>query len=183
MKELAMQTLATRPVAPDIELARLESDLARRWPQLQPAIVLDWSEELRLILDGDTPWVFGPAERDPMRGRDGRALIPRRQRAQLAEIASWGVPFQRISIAHEAHQPGPLGEHPPTRPGAPCTISDDVARRLVGRPPVPPGLSRVARVGRTLERLLDPIVFGVITPTEPRPGEVSLWFPLAAWRW
>ncbi len=38
-------------------------------------------------------------------------------------------------------------------------------------------------VRRGLDVLLDPIVFGVVTPTTPRPGEPSLWFPLVGWWW
>ena len=30
--------------------------------------------------------------------------------------------------------------------------------------------------------VLDPIIFGVIAPTPPRPAK-CLWYPLVAWRW
>jgi hypothetical protein len=61
--------------------------------------------------------------------------------------------------------------------------------------PAHPGLTRAARrlesLGRAgtvsasaaVERLLDPIIFGVVAPSRPTPGTPSLWYPLVAWRW
>jgi hypothetical protein len=139
--------------------------------------------------------LVGPAERDPVRTRAGRAIIPRGQRAQLERIRSTGVRFDRVAIAHELN---PAGRVRPLLPlleqtARPCL--DNIARLVVGRTPPHPGVERAARaldnvlgdalatVGQSLEALLDPIVFGVVAPGGPRDGEPSLWYPLVAWRW
>jgi hypothetical protein len=77
----------------------------------------------------------------------------------------------------------------------PRTCTDAVAGAVVGPPPPHPvvrragrmldGLVRrttVAAVG-TAERLLDPILFGIIGLPGTTDGDLALWFPIAAWTW
>ncbi|MDF3049697.1 MAG: hypothetical protein K0R87_1335 [Pseudonocardia sp.] len=103
-----MLALKTRPEEMDVELARLDAELTERWAELPRPIVVEWSEAPVLTLDRGTPWLVGPAERDPVRTRTGRAIIPREQRAQLERIRSTGVRFDRVAIAHELDPAGPV---------------------------------------------------------------------------
>ena len=190
-----MLALKTRPEEMNVELAMLDAELTRKWAELPRPIVVEWSEAPVLTLDRGTPWLVGPAERDPVRSRRGHAIIPREQRAQLERIRSTGVRFDRVAIAHELDPAGPVRSLLPLleRGARPC--SDNIARLVVGRTPPHPGVERAARaldnalggavatVRQSLDALLDPIVFGVVAPGGPRAGEPSLWYPLVAWRW
>ena len=190
-----MLALKTRPEEMDVELAMLDAELTRKWAELPRPIVVEWSEAPVLTLDRGTPWLVGPAERDPVRSRRGHAIIPREQRAQLQRIQSTGVRFDRVAIAHELDPAGPVRPLLSLleRGARPC--SDNIARLVVGRTPPHPGVERAARaldnalggavatVRQSLDALLDPIVFGVVAPAGPRAGEPSLWYPLVAWRW
>jgi hypothetical protein len=168
-----------------------------RWPSLPNPLSLEWTETPLVSLDASgVPWVIGPAERDPLRSTRGRTAIPHKQRASLKRIAEWGVPFQRIAIAHELDTEGPVKDLLPALRKAPRTCTDEIARALVGGVPAHPGTSRAIRILespiraaastvpiRILGSVLDPIVFGIIAPTAPRHGEPCLWYPLVAWRW
>lgn len=185
----------TRREERDVELARLDAELTGRWTELPRPIVVEWSEAPILTLDRGRPWLFGPAERDPLRNHAGHAIMPRRQRAQLERIRSTGVRFDRIAIAHELDPTGPVRPLLPLLQRGPRPCTDNVARLLVGRTPPHSTTGRAARAldailsgavapaRQTLETLLDPIVFGVVAPARPRAGKPSLWYPLVAWRW
>lgn len=186
------QELTTRA-----ELENLGDHIQRRWPKLLDPVMLEWSDDPVVALDrSGVPWVFGPVERDPLRGSHGSTVVPRQQLAQLEEITAWGVPFQRLAIAHEVDPEGPVLQLRPMLETGSLTCTDKDARALVGDIPAHPGVTRVVRlldgvVGRTtsevaaqvMNLVLDPIIFGVIAPTPPRHGRVCLWYPLVAWRW
>jgi hypothetical protein len=184
-----------RPDA-DLGLARVAEDLNRRWSDLPVPITMPFSEEPVVIMDRDAPWLVAPAERDPLRDHDGRIALPRRPRGRLMAIAQRGIPFQRIVIAHELDPHSrPVEELRPALRLGPITHTDEQARRLVGPAPPHPGVRRAVDIldrlvdgasgaaGRTLDAVLDPIVFGVIAATTPSHGEPALFYPLDAWRW
>ena len=191
-----MLTLS-RTVDDHPELVELAADLARdHGDLLQQPIVMTWSETATAALDRrDRAWVFGPAERDPLRDHRGRVPVPRAARARLQELAASGLPFQRVALAHELDPAGPVRELLPALRNGSLVCSEATARRLVGPPPPHPGVSRAARVldaivgggasaaVRLVDTLLDPIVFGVVGVRTPHPGDATLWFPLVVWRW
>jgi hypothetical protein len=178
------------------ELAQLVAGVRRNWPQLPSPIALEWSDRPVVALDRGVPWLYGPVDRDPLMGQGGPAVLPRRQRKQLEEVAASGPRFDAVAVAHELDPDGPVRSLLPLlRNGArPCT--DEVARELVGPAPAHPGVVRAARLldslfggaalaaaTGALDVLLDPIVFGVLAPAPLVPGTPSMWFPLAVWRW
>jgi hypothetical protein len=192
----------SRPNAPErrarAELANLGTYLQWVWPVLPAPMTLEWSDSLVVALDQGRPWIYGPVERDPLRGSRGGSVLPQRKRRRLKKIARLGVPFQRLAIAHELDREGPVGDLLPALEEGPRTCTDELARVLVGDIPAHPGVSRAVRVldgavaGATfaaslpaslVSSVLDPIVFGVVAPQPPRHGELFLWYPLAAWRW
>jgi hypothetical protein len=190
--------IRARPEPQDVvslaELADLEADLSRRWPDLPDPLILEWSDAHVVALDGGEAWTFGPAEDDPLRDRRGRSLIPRQQRAQLKATAESGVPFQRLAVAHQLEPTGPVRFLMPTLAFGARTCTDDIAKALVGPVPEHPKVALAVRlldaaVGGALSSagrataLLDPILFGIIAPSPPRHGDACLWYPLAAWRW
>lgn len=186
------------PVSPEDaawhRLAELAAQMERDWPDLRKADVHPWSDVPVVALDRGRPWLVAPVERDPL-ARNGRTVVPAPQLRQLERIAQRNVPFQRLAIAHELDPAGPASTLVPLLANGPRTCTDDVARALVGPLPPHPGLARAARVigslvgaatatARTaLDLLLDPIIFGVVAPSSPAHGELSLWYPLVAWRW
>jgi hypothetical protein len=194
MQTLDLRCDPTIDTATHDELARLVADLERRFPQLPSPIVLPWSDQQAVVDDGGTPWVYGPANSDPLMA--GRAVLPRRQRRQLVRIAENGVSFDAIGVAHELDPDGPAKSLLPLLADGPRTCSEAVARELVGPTPAHPGVARTvnalaalvrgdtpSRVARALERLLDPVVFGVVAPWPLDHGVPSVWQPLVAWRW
>lgn len=175
-------------------LTELDAELRFRHPVLRAPLTIVWNETLTLALDGGVPWVFGPAERDPLRGRRGTSVLPRRARTRLRRIAASGVPFQRLAIAHELDPAGPVRARLAELAAGPRTCTEEDARPLVGTVPSHPAVARAVRllehaVGRTtapaqvVHRCLDPIVFGVSAPEPLRAGDLALWYPLVAWRW
>lgn len=196
MQTLDIRRDATLDAGTRDELARIAADLERRCPDLPPAIVLPWSDHPVVALDRGDPWLYGPAERDPLLGRDGPKVLPRRQRARLAEIAATGPRFDAVAVAHELDPDGPVRALLPLLADGPRTCADVVARELVGPAPVHPGVARAAGVldalaggdvlmwaAAALDRLLDPIVFGVVAPHGLRHGAPCVWLGLVAWRW
>jgi hypothetical protein len=192
----------SRPNAPErrtrAELANLGAYLQWVWPALPAPMTLGWSDSLVITLDHGRPWIYGPAERDPLRGSRGGSVLPQRVRRQLKKIARLGVPFQRLAIAHELAREGAVSDLLPALEEGPRTCTDELARVLVGDIPAHPGVSRAVRVldgavaGATfaaslpaslVSSVLDPIVFGIVAPQPPQHGELCLWYPLAAWRW
>ena len=175
------------------ELARLTADLERRFPELPPPIVLPWSDQQAVALDRGRPWMYGPAATDPLMGERGPAVLPRPQRRQLARIAATGARFDAIGVAHELDPDGPAKDLLPLLGDGPRTCSEAVARELVGPAPPHPGLAATVRAletlvrvdvsARVLDRLLDPVVFGVVAPWPLTHGVPSVWQPLVAWRW
>lgn len=175
-------------------LAALGASVERHHPGLRDARVLPWSDEPLLVLDRERPWVISPVERDPQ-ARSGRTVVPREQLRQLRELAEQHLPFQRLAIAHELDPDGRVRALMPLLQDGPRTCTNAVARALVGPPPPHPGLARAARAAGALvgaarssaaaglDLLLDPIIFGVISPSWPVHGELCLWFPVVAWRW
>jgi hypothetical protein len=187
--------VSDRPFPKDAELARLGDELAHQWADLHPPIEMEWPATTMVALDRGAPWLFGPAERDPLRDRKGRVYIPSDSRARLQELAKRGLPFRQVATAHELDPVGPVRELLPDLRHGPVACSDVAARRLVGPLPAHPGVSRAASVldavvggiglavGGLADVILDPIVFGVVALRTPRPGDPTLWFPLVAWRW
>ena len=178
----------------DADLAQIGAELARQHPVLPPPITVPWPEAPMLALDrGGVPWVYGPAERDPLRDRRGRVAVPRRQRAHLRGLAARGVPFHRIAIAHEVRQVSAVRNIMPELKDGPLACDDATARLLVGPQPVHPGVARGTRVLSTLlggsaaddllDTLVDPVVWGVVGHRPPVVGDLTLWFELARWAW
>jgi hypothetical protein len=179
------------------ELTRLAADLERQWPQLPPPVVLPWSDHPVVALDRGTPWLYGPADRDPLRGRNGEAIVPRRQRRELARIAATRTRFDAVAVAHELDAHGPVRELLPLLQDGPRTCTHEVARALVGPVPAHPTVTRVAGAlgrmvgglgsaawaGGVLDLLLDPIVLGVVGPYGLAHGTPAVFQPLTAWRW
>jgi hypothetical protein len=194
MQTLDLRRDPTIDTATRDELARLAADLERGFPQLPAPIVLPWSDQQAVVDDGGTPWIYGPVHSDPLMG--GRAVLPRRQRRQLARIADSGASFDAIGVAHELDPDGPAKALLPLLADGPRTCSEAVARELVGPVPPHPGVARAvqvlaalvrrdapARAGRMLDRLLDPVICGVVAPGPLTHGAPSVWQPLVAWRW
>ena len=193
--------IGSRPHALDrktrAELARLDVYLHWVSPALPAPMTLNWSDRPVVALDQGSPWIYGPVERDPLRGSRGGAVLPHRVQARLGRIATLGVPFQRLAIGHELDREGPVGDHLPKLEEGPRTFTDDEARELVGEVPPHPGVARAVRVIAaaiggarladrvpvSLARAVLTIIFGVIAPQPPRHGDLCLWYPLAAWRW
>jgi hypothetical protein len=181
----------------DPELAELSVQINQMWSSLPEPLPLAWTETPLVSIDrSGVPWVIGPAEHDPLRTAGGRTVIPHKQRAQLKRIAELGVPFQRLAIAHELDPQGPVGQLLPALRTQPQPCTNELARALAGEVPAHPGVTRAVMVldaavnGATsavginaVVSVLDPIIFGVIAPTPPRPGQLCLWYPLVAWRW
>jgi hypothetical protein len=201
-KDTGMNGLDVRlsPQPPDgptrRELVDLSIHIHQEWPALLAPIVLEWSDNPVVALDGGVPWIYGPVERDPLRGSQGQTVIPHEHRAELRRIVQFGVPFQRLAIAHELHPDGPIRELLPALQTGARTCTDEVARRLVEGVPEHPGTARAVRVldaaiggvassiSNTVSKVaLDPIIFGIIALRPPRHGELCLWYPLVAWRW
>lgn len=185
------------PRLSDADVERIRAHLAQRRGDLPEPLVLAWRNHPVLVVDRNRPWLFAPAERDPLLDRKGRMPIPRSARAQLKALLPAGLPFTRMAIAHELDPAGPVQPLLPAMRQGPLACSDEIARALTGPPPAHPGLRRAVHAldallgggpervaGRIVDLLFDPIVFGVVAPGgRPRHGELSLWFPLAAWRW
>jgi hypothetical protein len=180
------------------ELTSLAAHVEFVCPLLRAPRTIAWSETPALVLDGEVPWVFGPVERDPLRGGRGTSVLPRSARARLIKIAAYGVPFQRVTIAHELDPDGPVQELLPELSADPRPCTDETARRLVGAVPGHPGVSRAVRLldqaiygaastaigpGQLFRKVLDPIIFGVVAARPLRPDDLALWYPLTAWRW
>ena len=179
-----------------VELATFGANLYS-WPPLPDPLTIEWSDTLVLALDGRAPWIFGPAELDPLRP-SGSTVIPRPARSRLKRITASGVHFQRVAIAHELDSDGPVQRLIPALRTGPQFCSEEVARRLVGEVPAHPWLARVvqtldsgvnsaAGAARTpaylVSKVLDQIIFGIVSPTPVRHGDLCLWYPLVAWRW
>jgi hypothetical protein len=199
MRGLELLSLSHPPEVRDHpELAQLSVQINQQWPSLPSPLPLEWTETPLVSIDSSgVPWVITPTERDPLRTSRGGTVIPRKQRAKLKKIADLGVPFQRLAIAHELDAEGPVRHLLLELNQGPRTCTDAEARALVGDVPPHPGVVRAVQAldvmvcGATTvvpapvwERLLDPIIFGIIAPTPPpRQGQLCLWYPLAAWRW
>jgi len=180
-----------------VELAAFGANLYC-WPPLPDPLTIEWSDRLVLALDGRAPWIFGPAELDPLRQRSGASVIPRPARSRLKRIAASGVPFQRVAIAHELDPDGPVQQLIPALRTGPQFCSEEVARKLVGEVPAHPWVARAVQTldsavtsaigaARTpacmVSKVLDPIIFGIVSPTPVRHGDLCLWYPVATWRW
>jgi hypothetical protein len=179
----------------DTDLDDLRVQIRKEWPELLPPTAWEWSDGPMVALDRrGLPLLYGPVERDPLRGARGAVVLPRDQLKRLKRIAELGVPFQRLAIVHELDLNGPIRDRLRELEKAPVPCSDAEARSLVGALPPHPGLTQAVRVFDAAVRAataaapiiriaLDPAIFGVIAPTPPRQGQLCLWYPLAAWRW
>jgi hypothetical protein len=176
--------------------ATVDAALRWRFPQLPEPLVLPWSELPVVALDRETPWLYGPLERDPLTTARGHAVLPRREIRRLRKLAALDVPFHRLGFAHELDPDGAVGPLLPVLQDGPRTCTDAVARAVVGPQPVHPAIRRTARaldavMGRAavtavvgaVASVLDPIVFGVVGMPDATQGTLALWYPLAAWRW
>ena len=93
----------------DPELAELSVQINQMWPSLPDHSRWPWTETPMVSIDrSGVPWVIGPAEHDPLQSARGNTVIPHKQRAQLKRIAKFGIPFQRLAIAHELDPQGPV---------------------------------------------------------------------------
>ncbi|MGD9956466.1 MAG: hypothetical protein AB7V23_10395, partial [Candidatus Nanopelagicales bacterium] len=63
-------------------LPALDAALRHRWPELREPVMLPWSDQPLLVLDGDRPWIVTAAEHDPYTRR-GRTVVPHAQRREL----------------------------------------------------------------------------------------------------
>jgi hypothetical protein len=181
----------------DPELAELSVQINQMWPSHPEPLPLAWTETPLVSIDrSGIPWIIGPAEHDPLRSARGRTVIPHKQRAQLKRIAKLGVRFQRLAIAHELDPQGPVPQLLPALRTQPQPCTNEAAPVLAREAPAHPGVTRAVMVldaavsGATsavginaVVSALDPIIFGVIAPTQPRHGQLCLWYPLVAWRW
>ena len=126
------------------------SRLAARCPQLAPPATVRWSARPVAGLDRATPWLWGPADRDPLLGPGGPAdTAP--PAAELRRIVAAGARFDAVGVAHELDPDGPVRPLLPLLADGPRTCSDEVARELVGpvrRAPGPPGCSTGSWAGR-----------------------------------
>jgi hypothetical protein len=203
MKEMIMRglQLPSQPHSSEVqtlrELADLSVQIKERWPGLDHPFISKWTQTPLVGVDrSDVPWIIGPVERDPLRDARGRTVIPERELTQLKKIAEWGMPFQRIAIAHELEAEGPVNQLLPALRAGPQPCTDEVARALVGRVPAHPGVTRLVRIvdaavrGATsvvpvnvVVNALDPIILGVIAPTPPQHDQLCLWYRLVDWLW
>lgn len=171
-------------------------------PTLRPKVA-PWIDVPVIGLHHSRAWLVAPAERDPLRTSGDQYVIPARPLRELRRIATTGVGFDHIAVAHELNQHGLVRHLVPLLRDGPRTCTDQVARQLVGRVPTHPrvaqlalvmdqvasGVVHVARAGSTARRrvdriLRDPIIFGVVgARSAPAVGEPALWYPLTAWEW
>jgi hypothetical protein len=189
--------LLHRPEEPHPGLDALGIHIKEQWPELHAPVVLEWTESPLVAIDNSgVPWIYGPAERDPLQGSGGRSVVPHQQLTRLKRIAKLGIPFQRLAIAHELDPDGPVQQLLPQLQAGPRTCTDELAQALVGEMPTHPGVTRAVRILDAAARgatsavpinavitILDPIIFGIIATTPPRQGQPCLWYPLAAWSW
>ena len=163
----------------------------RSWP----VIHADWHDEPVLMVEGSSPYLVTPAKRDPWL-TEGRHYIPTAQLRNLRTANRGAQKFDAIAIVHELDAAGAVKTLLPVLAKGPATCSDEVARLVVGVAPQHPGVARAVRLldgiagGMTVVRsaagrLLDPIVFGVVSTggTPLRDGSPAAWHALAAWRW
>jgi hypothetical protein len=207
--------LSTLARSPDVTMTRLHARheaIAAAAPFLTP-VEDRWSDLPLLRLHRDRPWLLVPAQRDPIRARNGGPVIPAAQLDVLRGISARGARFDAVAIAHELDPNGPASRLVPQLRGGPRTCSDDVARLLVGPVPDQPDTARLARImdravaglgraatlgGKALAGTvagaaatalaitdpLDPIVVGVLGEYgAPADGEPALYYALTAWRW
>ncbi len=161
--------------------------------QLPAPRELPWSEQPVLVIDRGAPWLYGPVERDPLMTARGHTVLPRREITRLRTLAKNGVSFQRLAIAHELDADGPVRDLWSALQHGPRTCTDALARVLVGPQPAHPAVRRAARmldavvsgaaVGRVVETILDPILFGVVGTPDLTHGRPALFYPVAVWRW
>jgi hypothetical protein len=166
----------------------VDLDLRGRFPQLPEPRTFVWSEQPVVVLDRGVPWLYGPVERDPLMTKRGRVVLPRREVKRLRALAALNVPFQRLAIAHELDLEGPAADIAPTLIAGPRTCTDAVARALVGPQPVHPWVRWAVQIldpaaRRAAEKVLDPILFGVVGAPDLTHGHPAHFYPLAAWRW
>ena len=162
--------------------------LGRRFPQLRAPRTVTWSEQPVVVLDEGVPWLYGPVERDPLMTARGHVVLPRREIKRLHALAALDLPFQRLAIAHELDPDGPASDIVPMLDDKPRTCTDALARTLVGPQPVHPWVRRAVQIfdaaaRRTAEKVLDPILFGVIGAPDLIHGRPAHFYPLVAWRW
>lgn len=175
-------------------MVELADRLGRAHPALPEPLVLPWSEEHVLVLDGDRPWLVSPLDRDVTR-LDGRVVVPRAVRRRLSALADAGTPVHELATAHELRPDGPVAFLLPLLRLGPRMCTSDVARRVVDPAPPHPAVERTVRfldrivrrggadAAHVLDNVLDPLLFGVVGHDRPRHGDLCLWYPLAAWRW
>ena len=173
------------------ELASLRDYLQWVWPALPAPTVWEWSDSLVVALDPGGPRIYGPVERDPLRGSRGGTVLPRRVRGRLKKITTFGVPFQRLAIGHVLDRDGPVCDRLPELEKGPRALTDHEARELVGEVPPHPAVARALRiiaaavggVPGSFARTILTTIFGVLAPQPPRHGAPCLWYPLVTWRW
>ena len=166
----------------------VELEWVRRFPQLRAPRTFTWSEQPVVVLDKGAPWLYGPVERDPLMTARGHVVLPRREIKRLRALAALEVPFQRLAVAHELDPDGPAADIVPLLDADPRTCTDALARTLVGPQPVHPWVRRAVQVfdaaaRQAPEKVLDPILFGVVGAPDLAHGRPAHFYPLVAWRW
>ena len=177
------------------ELADLGAHLHMLWPILPAPMVLEWSDNPVIALEQRVPWIYAPVGLDPLRNSRGASVAPRRVRTLLKTFDTLRIPFQRVAIAHELDPDGPVRYELTELQSGPRACTDEDARRLVGKRPANHrvtrflGLLDAAICGATFAPrtraggVLKHVIYGVVAWSAPRHGELSLWYPLASWRW
>ena len=178
-------------ISPSV-LRKTTGEAPRAWPTIEA----DWREEPVLMVEEARPYLVTPADRDPQRLTDGRHFVPGAQLRNLRTADRSSRTFDAIAIVHELDASGAVKTLLPVLAEGPVTCSDEVARLVVGAVPHHLGVARAIRIldgfagGLTAvrsgaERLLDPIVFGVVAigGVPLRDGTPASWHALAAWRW
>jgi hypothetical protein len=156
---------------------------------------------IRLIEAPQSDWLIFPMERDPIY-RQGEFPVPRKVLEHLREVDGSGASFDALYIAHElpkdlikqGDETAVLKAIAPAPPRDVVELSAKLGRisvgTLLGAFSIPwmevakAGLSLGAVVATVPLLLLDPVIFGAITPRRPtRVGDPSFFFLLASWEW
>ncbi len=169
-------------------------------PDLVTPLVGSWHDQPVLYLDKGLPWLLVPYDQDPLRQSDGGYPFPADVRRQLERVNERGVRFDDLAIAHELDPVGPIKSLIRTIPHQGIACDSKAAAVLIGDLPA---TGTTHKVGRALESapraiktllkgvaqapamllpLLDPIIFGVLHIKADKT-DLSLWYPLAAWKW
>jgi hypothetical protein len=156
---------------------------------------------IRLIEAPQSDWLIFPMEKDPLY-RQGKFPVPRKVLKHLRAVDGSGASFDALYIAHElpknlikqGDETSVLKAIAPAPPRDVVQLSAKLGRisvgTLLGAFNIPwmdvakTGLALGAIVAAAPLLILDPVIFGAITPRTPaRVGDPSFFFLLASWEW